>query len=440
MNIPALKDQLKKYRIDIHCRKDFLILNARKTEKPYSQKFKELLYSLLNHYENRSFILIKGIPPCLLPEAQDHVNYEPHRNTPTIKPETCHQCKYTASCPGIEKRLLDSSAKTLPIFNLPQDIVFELNKSCNLNCAFCFHRNKKRAHETLSLNEIQRILDEAKRLRIAYVRFTGGEPLLHKNIFQILRLAKSKGFYVFLNTNATLLNDRTIKKLETSVDNVLVSLCGYNDRTEQIFTSKGRLLKNKFSNILKLKHSKIPYVRLGSVVTKLLLENFDKYTLLVKALGIRVWEFYRPMTPPERGLPPRMQTIEKEDILKLLRLLRPLKDFGINATIANPVPFCITDNAHDRPFFRGAQFDDGHSRLVFDARGFFKPSYSIELNLGKAIREAWHHPYIQKLNSCAYLPGQCQRCVYLRWCMGGSRYMAHEHSGDYFAADPWMNT
>ena len=85
-----------------------------------------------------------------------------------------------------------------------------------------------------SYEKIKETLNNASGLDIKYVRFTGGEPLLRKDLLKILKYAKTKGFYIFLNTNATLLDNTIIKHLEKYVDNILVSLCGYSAYTEAI--------------------------------------------------------------------------------------------------------------------------------------------------------------------------------------------------------------
>jgi radical SAM protein with 4Fe4S-binding SPASM domain len=289
-----------------------------------------------------------------------------------------------------------------------------------------------------SYEKIKETLNNASGLDIKYVRFTGGEPLLRKDLLKILKYAKTKGFYIFLNTNATLLDNTIIKHLEKYVDNILVSLCGYSAYTEAIINSESGFIKNKFRNILKLRKSKIPHIRIGTVISKILIDNFDKYSILIKALGINDWELYRPMLPPAKMAHLPDYNIGKNDLFKLFRLIRRLRKKGINVYIANAIPFCIAPNNTYKPIMRGAQFDDGHRRLVLDPEGFFKPSYFIRENLGKNISKAWKHNLIRKINACDYLPYKCNHCIYLRWCLGGSRYMAKEYCGSYFAHDPLM--
>jgi radical SAM protein with 4Fe4S-binding SPASM domain len=424
---------LRKFNIRIVKDNEFLILDLSQIASGFTKTIKEWIYRILNVYENHYFVSIKGLPYCLFPEAHDHIIYEKN-NGVYRKFKACKICKYFYFCPGFKEKNIAPSQIT-PIPNLPIDIAIEVNKTCNLKCAFCLHDNKH-ARPNLSFNKIKDALDEARELNIRCIRFTGGEPLLRKDIFKILRYAKSKGLYVYLNTNATLVNDSIIKELEKYVDNVLVSLCGYSNHTEHIINAGSNLLKNRLMNILKLKRSKIPHIRIGTVISKLLIDNFKKYSVLISYLGIASWELYRPMLSLSSAKEHPNYRTTRDDILKLLALMARLRKSGINVYIANATPFCISNNGSHKLMMRGAQFDDGHTRLVYDSTGIFKPSYFISKDLGNNIKKAWSHPFIKKINSGEYLHNKCKNCPHLRWCLGGSRYLAKEYFNDYFACDP----
>jgi len=434
-----IKSKFKKYGINILRENSFMIIDTRRMKpSPEMKELRYCIYYLLNTYEKHFFILIKGLPYCLFPEAHDHIIYSGTKNVSYSKTPQCRSCKYGTACPGIEKSKEKFFRETTPIPDIPSNITIELTKTCNLKCEFCMN-NRSPLKTSPSFNKIKKILDTAKKLNIKYIRFTGGEPLLRKDILKILSYAKSKDFYIFFNTNATLATRPLIKKLEKYIDNILISLCGYNFHTEGVINKRKSSFKDKLANILRFKNSKIPHIRIGTVISKLLIKDFAEYSSLIRKIGIKNWEFYRPMKPLSRDYKDSKYDITKDDFLKLLKYLYTLRETGINAYIANALPFCITEKNSFRPIIKGAQDDDGHSRLVFDSRGFFKPSYFIDKNIGTDIRQAWKHPFIKKLRSFEYLPGRCIKCVYFRWCLGGSRYLAKEHLGNYFKTDPLIN-
>jgi MoaA/NifB/PqqE/SkfB family radical SAM enzyme len=408
--------------ISLNLRKVFLELRLRNA-----------LYYFLNTFENNFFITIKGAPFCFLPEAQDHVCYEARPSETYVRLPICHRCAVIKRCPGMIKGSKSAASMVRPVFDVPSDVAIEVNARCNLDCRFCARKATASGHE-VSLNRIKVVLKQARRLGVRSVRFTGGEPLLRKDIFKMTALARELGFVVFLNTNATLLTQKAVGLLEACVDNVLVSLCGYDARSEEALNAKGSFFSEKCSRLLWLRRSKIPHVRCGTVISKLLIARFDRYVRLVKAMGITQWELYRPMVG-DSGSP--LYILDKKDYSRLFGRMALARSYGLETTIANAFPFCRAPLAR-RTALRGAQFDDGHSRIVLDARGYFKPSYFIDENLGEDLLCALRHPLMRRLRSYGDLKGPCQGCRYLRWCLGGSRFMAHARHGDYLAPDPLL--
>lgn len=429
--LAKIKKNLLKNKASLSLKNDFMIINIKNTA--LTQGLKRILYFILNNYEKKYFILIKNTPFCFLKDACDHILYSKTKNSSYTKPAQCKVCKFTAICPGVPKN--QTVFSTEPILDAPSDIAIELNKNCNSQCKFCHYKTNVNQHN-LSFNKIKAVLLEAKGLNIRYIRFTGGEPLLRTDILKILDYAKSKGFYIFLNTNATLLDNSIIKSLEKYVDNILISLCGYDINSESSINAKSEFFKKKICNIAKIVRSRIPHIRVGTVISKLLIANFDKYSALISRIGIKTWELYRPMLKPTITKQYEDYNITKDDLLKLIKKIYKLRKIGIDVYIANALPFCITSKNSYKTLMRGAQHDDGHSRLVLDSKGFFKPSYFIDRNLGTTIKESWHHPFLRKINRYKYLDNHCRNCKYLNWCLGGSRYMAKEYSGNYFNRDP----
>ena len=413
---------------------DKLIISAASLNSDNINHSLKILYTFINNYENNFFVKIQDIPYCLMPDALEHLDYKKNHGIKYHRLLQCSSCKYSDSCHGLSTALTPLGKKIKPVADLPLDIAIELNSECNLNCKFCTKRKDKTQVE-LPFKKIKQVLNEASALNIKYIRFTGGEPLLRNDLIKILSRAKEMGFYVFLNTNSTLLNRDIISKIEKYTDNILVSICGYDLASEKKISQNASFLKKKWENILRLKSSKIPYLRIGTVISKLLINHFDRYSELLNILQVKNWELYRPMQDISRNV---NFNLNKNDFLKLLPKIMNLRKSGMNVYIANPLPFCITDIATLRPIMHGSRFEDGHCRLVLSTKGYFKPSYFINYNLGRNITDSWNHPFIKKINSLSYLPCKCQRCFYLNWCLGGSRYMANSKTKNYFATDPLM--
>ena len=388
----------------------------------------DLLYYLLNHYEEDHFITIKNLPFCLMPDAMEHMAYSRTCHSHEI---FCQKCDFKNICRGSKGFLLCEKGGIKPLKEIPHEVVLEITTRCNFDCKICA-RVKEGQAEDVDFTRAKKIIDESRSLGIRAIRFTGGEPLLNRDIAKMLLYAKKNKFYVLLNTNGTIIKDSILKVLRKSTDNVLVSLQGYNRATDSVFTHSPVNFYKKLENILKIK-SNVPLLRIGTVISQTLLHHFDQYYKIVKHLGIKDWDFYRPMSKN----PPEEFTISKNDIVKVMKFARTLKKKGMKVKIANPVPFCITkDIPLSLTTLEGANADDGHSRIVFDPRGFFKPSYFIDVNLGKSIRQAWENPFVKKIRALDYLPYECQQCGYLKWCKGGSRSISKIFKNNYFVKDP----
>lgn len=392
----------------------------------------KFLYYFLNTYENLYFISIEGLAYCLMPDAEDHLVYHKNPTGTYKKLEICAQCKHLPECPGWDIAALSNRNILNPPIDIPNEIVFEATTTCNLNCKTCAIDKSK--PENIDLKTAKEIMWEAKKLGIKAVRFTGGDPLLHPEIGKLLLYAKTNNFYVLLNTNATILTRSLLKIIGGTVNNVLISLQGYDQDSDNSLTCSKADFQAKIKNILTLK-SAVPAIRAGTVISKTLLRHFTEYRRLLSRMDIRTWELYRPINQHRS----KEFHITKRNLLKITREVLKLKECGINAKIANPVPFCIcSDTATGASTILGALADDGNSRIVWDVKGYFKPSYFIDKNLGKDLAKAWHHPFLKRLKKNTYLPSSCRSCNYLKWCKGGSRVMAKINSGRYFSTDPLL--
>lgn len=421
--------KLKCNLVDVHINKSTITIHVDLTKTHFS-KISMLLHTILNKFEILYLIRIKGIPYCLMPDAVHHLIYKRQGSLQYRQDTECKKCQHYHNCPGwINNTTVDTRPKAIK--NLPREIVFELTTACNLNCPSCF---SSKSVQELSLDRIKSLINECVYLGIHNVRFTGGEPLLYPHLDKALAYAKSKNLHVTLNTNATIISSKNHHMLKHHVDDLLISLQGFNPESEKILTQTPLNFSVKLHNIVQL-NAKIAVVRLGTIISQPLIKNFLKYFHLIHALGIRHWGLFRPMVKT----PSEIFHITSQHYMKFIKMIRLKQLQDNNIMIANPLPFCITEDMNlSEHVLSGAEYDDGHSRLMVDAQGFLKPSYFITKNLGITIKEAWENPFIKKLHSMDYLPEKCQNCRVLKWCKGGSRHWAKIAYKNYFTCDPLM--
>lgn len=159
---------------------------------------------------------------------------------------------------------------------------WEITKKCNLKCLHCISSvgNKNEMDKGLALKTIG-ILDD---WQCEEINFTGGEPLIRSDLFDIFKKAKEKKIKINLMTNGTLINNKNIYEIKNYVDNLGISIDGssaeFNDRVR----GKGSF-KRMIKAINLVQKNRIP-VTLYVTICKINLSDFDKILKLAKSLGV----------------------------------------------------------------------------------------------------------------------------------------------------------
>ena len=311
---------------------------------------------------------------------------------------------------------------------VPLEIIIEITGKCRLVCPYCTGPRTA----DVPLKDIKATLDEAASLGVKAIRITGGEPLLHPDIRTILTYAKAKKFTILLNTAAENISPVLLKTITMNVDVALVSLQGYDERTNAAYTRSRHSFLDKIRNIFILK-AYLPTLWLATVITPAMARSFQRFVPLVKKIDPAAWTLLRPISETNDDLKKMDISFYRSLTLDIMKARRD----NINVFIANPIPMCITGNLQTgKQAFFGSNFDDGHVRIVRGAKGFFKASYFLDTNIGETIQTAWAHPFLRELDRTDYLPDECQRCPVLDTCRGGCRAMALRAYGTPLAPDP----
>ncbi|MEW6078992.1 MAG: radical SAM/SPASM domain-containing protein [Thermodesulfobacteriota bacterium] len=140
---------------------------------------------------------------------------------------------------------------------------------CNIRCLQCpVNRGMKRPKEKMNMGLFSRILDHSPVLE--RVHLTGwGEPLLHKDIFRMIELAREKGLIATIVSNATLLDqEKSSELLDSKVSVVTFSLDGVGQVYEQVRGMPYDKIRANIINFLKLRenHAEKPFVEINVVI------------------------------------------------------------------------------------------------------------------------------------------------------------------------------
>lgn len=130
-------------------------------------------------------------------------------------------------------------------------LIIEPTNICNLNCTICPTNNgMKREKGYMSFELFQKTIDGGKFLEHLCLH-NWGEPLLNKDLFDMIKYAHDKGIsYTVFNTNGTLLDDETVDQvLESPLSILRISVDGNPDTYRKI---RGIDFKEIERNILNL--------------------------------------------------------------------------------------------------------------------------------------------------------------------------------------------
>src|SRR5581483_1350691 len=109
-----------------------------------------------------------------------------------------------ASRPGRQGR---ARAMTAPVIEPPLALLAELSHRCPLRCPYCSNPLAlERAGAELDTASWQRVLSEAAALGVLQVHFSGGEPLVRRDLAELVRFAARAGLYTNLITSGVLLD------------------------------------------------------------------------------------------------------------------------------------------------------------------------------------------------------------------------------------------
>lgn len=121
---------------------------------------------------------------------------------------------------------------------------------CNASCSFC--DIWERPSPYIDLDNFRQNLLALKKLKVKVIDFTGGEPLLHRQIDVMCQMAKEMGFITTLTTN-TLLYPKWAEKLKGLVDMLHFSLdSAYKERHDDL---RGIACFDKFVESIELANS-----------------------------------------------------------------------------------------------------------------------------------------------------------------------------------------
>lgn len=126
--------------------------------------------------------------------------------------------------------LADVENKAITAYKLgrPSDVIWNITNRCNLLCDHCYMAADAhtRPNELTDEETIELVKQMGER-HLPALFLSGGEPMMRKNFWEILELARSYGIRVTVSTNLTMLDRDAAKRLKANgIDWIATSLYG----------------------------------------------------------------------------------------------------------------------------------------------------------------------------------------------------------------------
>jgi molybdenum cofactor biosynthesis enzyme MoaA len=115
--------------------------------------------------------------------------------------------KELQTVPGLVRH---TAAQFLPqlISPQPRKLTVAVTSHCNLRCVGCRYGRDFMPNSELSLETVRDLLDDAKQVGFDEIRLYGGEPLLHRDLPQMVEHAVARGLHPYVTTNGILLREK----------------------------------------------------------------------------------------------------------------------------------------------------------------------------------------------------------------------------------------
>jgi len=245
----------------------------------------------------------------------------------------------------------------------PFQIVWNFTYKCNLRCKHCYEDARGKRSE-LSTEEAKQTLDVLSKIAgigLPTLSFSGGEPLMRKDFFEVAAYAKKRINYLSLATNGTLITKETAETIkEVGIDYVEISLDGATKETHECFRGVQGCFEKTLQGIRNCVEAGIDTC-IAATIHKENLMELEKLIQLAKELNTRFIHFNYIPTGRAKAFV-HLDLTPRERLYVLETLGKELMSLYIQAK-EEEIKFGKTDIKVDRFFSTCPQFASVVKRL-----------------------------------------------------------------------------
>jgi AdoMet-dependent heme synthase len=349
----------------------------------------------------------------------------------------------------------------------PFIVIWELTRACQLKCLHCrAEAQYKTDPRELTFEEGKKLIDDIYDMNNPMLVFTGGDPLLRKDVFDIAEYAVKKGVRVSMTPSATPnVTKQSIEKAkEVGLSRWAFSLDGPTADIHDHFRGTAGSFDLTIERIQYLHELKIP-IQINTVISRYNYEYLDEMAALVEQLHCVLWSVFF-LVPTGRGQEKDMiSPVEHEKVFIWLQKLSKRVPFDIKTTAAQHYRRVFIQqrmkeekkngdisylDALTRQGLTGSidglgrapkGVNDGNGFVFISHIGDVYPSGLLPIKAGNVreqpLAEIYREsPIFKDLRNPDKYKGKCGVCEF-RFVCGGSRSRAYAMTGDYLESEPY---
>jgi radical SAM protein len=360
-----------------------------------------------------------------------------------------------------ERKFHDTRMLDADFSKAPFTIAWEITRACAYACVHCrADAQHKPDPRELSTEEGFALVDRLAEFGSPILVFTGGDPMMRRDLFDLIAYATEKGLRCSLTPTATALptEERLRKAKAAGIRRLALSL----DAPTAVVHDEFRQVKGSWERTMRILHNaqKVGLsAQVNTTVTRYNVEHLPDMVPFVEEVGAVQWSVFF-LVPTGRAQTPWMISAqEHERVFNWLYELSKNSSFDIKATAAPmyrrvAIERKKAEQGNGKPVtFQGAGFqyadglnrptrgvNDGNGFLFISHLGQIMPSGFLPISAGNVreqdVVEVYrHHPMFEDLRDMTKLKGKCAVCEYRDVC-GGQRGRAYGVTGDYLESDP----
>ena len=347
-------------------------------------------------------------------------------------------------------------------FNMaPFTIAWEITRACAYACVHC-RADAMHTPDPKELNteESLRLIDRLAEFGSPILIFTGGDPMMRKDLHELIAYATQKGLRCSLTPTATALptTARLEKVREAGIRRIALSLDAPTAEIHDNF----RQVKGSWQRTMDILHRAQAIglsVQVNTTVAKHNVDILDQMIPFLQEVGAVQWSLFF-LVPTGRAQASNMISPEEhERVFNWLYDLSKNAPFDIKSTAAPmyrrvAIERKRAEQGADKPVtFQGAGFqyadglnrptrgvNDGNGFLFISHVGDIQPSGFLPVTAGNVrtddVIDVYRHSQIfTDLRNPDKIKGRCGGCEYRDVC-GGQRGRAYGLTGDYLETDP----